>query len=195
MIFTPRIDEAIRLASYLHRDQVRNDSHKTPYVSHLVAVAMLLSSVTSDEDVIIAGLMHDSLEDVPHYTFERLVKDCGERVATIVRHVTEPLDANKSIFDQLPWLTRKEKYLEVLRAGSLESLLVSVADKIHNTENYLMVFKEEGDAFASRFASIRNRVWFHEQVLVLAQERLGVSHPLVERLSLCTDEFRKLATL
>ena len=57
MIFTPRLDEAIKLASRLHRDQVRSDSERTPYVSHLMAVASLLSSVTDDEDIVIAGLM------------------------------------------------------------------------------------------------------------------------------------------
>lgn len=195
IIFTPRIDEALSLSACLHRDQVRNNADKTPYSSHLFAVAFLLASVTDDEDVIIAGLMHDSLEDVPHYTYEQLVADCGERVASIVRSVTEPLDANKSVFDQLPWLTRKERYLELLRSGSNESVLVSLADKIHNTENFLADFAREGELFAKRFASIRNRVWFHEQVLAIGKERFGDEHVFVKRLTLCTEEFKKLATL
>lgn len=195
MIVTPRINEAIKLASRLHREQVRNDDAKTPYVSHLMAVAMILSHVTDDEDVIIAGLLHDSLEDVPGYTYDQLVLDCGERVAAIVKHVTEPLDANKDASEQLPWLARKEAYLEVLRTGDAASAMVSSADKIHNTDSFLQDIEKEGDAFAKRFgSSILNRVWFHEQVLAIVSEKLGESHPLVVMFSFSTEKFRALAT-
>jgi len=193
MIVTPRINEAIKLASRLHREQVRNDDAKTPYISHLMAVAMILSHVTDDEDVIIAGLMHDSLEDVPGYTYDQLVLDCGERVATIVKHVTEPLDANKEASEQLPWLARKESYLEALRTGDAASAMVSSADKIHNTDSFLQDIEKEGGAFAKRFgSSVLNRVWFHEQVLAIVTEKLGESHPLVSMFSLSTEKFRAL---
>jgi len=162
-----------------------------------MGVAFLLSSVTDDEDVIIAGMLHDSLEDVKGYTYEKLVRDCGERVATIVAHVTEPLDANKSVFDQLPWLTRKEMYLKRLEEGSIESILVSCADKIHNTESFLKAFQDEGEAFAQSFgSSMRNRIWLNEQVLIISEKKLGEQHPLMVRLRLCTEGFKKLnATL
>ena len=135
MNLTPRINNAIKLAAHLHRNQTRKDANKTPYISHLVSVALIVATVTDDEDSIIAGLMHDSLEDVPGYTYDQLVKDCGVRVADIVTHVTEPLDANKQDDEQLPWLERKEAYLSNLRSGGMEAAIVSCADKIHNTES------------------------------------------------------------
>ncbi len=194
MIFTPRIDEAIKLASRLHYGQVRNDAKRTPYVSHLMSVAVILSEVTTDEDVIIAGLMHDSLEDVPHYTYEKLVEDCGVRVAEIVKYVTEPLDATKVASEQLPWLERKEAYLEVLRQGGTESAMVSSADKIHNTESFIRDIEKEDGMFAARFgSSIRNRLWFHEQALLVVAEKLGDTHSLVARFRTSTEAFRLLA--
>lgn len=193
MIFTPRINEAIKLACHLHRHQTRKDDYSTPYVSHLFSVAMILATATDDEDIIIAGLLHDSLEDVPHYTYDNLVSDCGERVASTVIHVTEPLDANKMDNEQLPWLTRKEQYLENLKAGGTESAMVSAADKIHNTESFLSDTAKSGDVFISKFtSSLRNKLWFHEQALSIVTEKLGDDHVLVGRLSLCTEEFRKL---
>lgn len=193
MLFTPRLDEAIKLASRLHRSQVRKDSFQTPYISHLVGVAMLISSVTDDEDIIIAGLLHDSLEDVPNYSYGQLVADCGERVAEIVSHVTEPLDANKGDDEQLPWLERKEAYLEHLRSGDVESAIVSSADKIHNTESFLRDLEKEGGSYAMRFhSSIKNRVWFHEQVLVIVTEKLGKDSILIQRLESVAADFRKL---
>jgi (p)ppGpp synthase/HD superfamily hydrolase len=195
MTFSPRINEAIKLASHLHRHQTRKDLNSTPYASHLFSVAMILSTVTDDEDVIIAGLMHDSLEDVPHFTYDMLVEACGARVAEIVQHVTEPLDANKQDNEQLPWLTRKEQYMENLRNGGKESALVSAADKIHNTESLLHDTEEDGEVFLSRFASsLRNRLWFHEQVLLIVEEKLGKDHVLVSHLRLCTQDFKNLVT-
>lgn len=193
MIFTSRINDALKLASHLHRDHVRKDKQLTPYISHLVAVAMMLREVTDDEDIIIAGLMHDSLEDVPSYTYDMLVTDCGKRVADIVSHVTEPLDANKGENEQLPWLTRKEKYLENLRNGGAESALVSTCDKIHNTESFMSDMLHEKEEFLERFhSSLQNKVWFHEEVLFIVEEKLGKNHILVERLSKCTQEFKAL---
>ena len=194
MIITPRINEAIKLASRLHRNQVRNDIEKTPYISHLVSVAMILSEVTDDEEVIIAGLMHDALEDVPDYSYEQLVLDCGERVAQIVKHVTEPLDANKEMNEQLPWLARKEAYLEVLKTGGIESAMVSSVDKIHNTDSFLEDIKREGDSFALTFgSSVLNRLWFHEQVLAIVTEKLGENHQLIKKFTSSTEAFRDLS--
>jgi (p)ppGpp synthase/HD superfamily hydrolase len=195
MILTSRLDEAFKLACRLHRNQTRNDDEKTPYVSHLMSVATILSQVTDDEDVIIAGLMHDSLEDVPGYTYEQLVLDCGDRVAAIVKHVTEPLDANKHVSEQLPWLTRKEVYLENLRNGGVESALVSSADKIHNTESFIRDSMKEDGLFISRFgSSARNRLWFHEQVLSIVTDKLGDDHSLVRQFATSTESFRALTS-
>jgi (p)ppGpp synthase/HD superfamily hydrolase len=158
-----------------------------------MSVAALLSEITNDEDIIIAGLMHDSLEDVPGYTYDKLVVDCGERVAVIVSHVTEPLDASKDMSEQLPWLERKEAYLAALRSGGKESAMVSSADKIHNTDSFIRDIEKEDGSFSSRFgSSIRNRLWFHEQALVVVVEKLGEDHPLVKRFMTSTEAFRLL---
>ncbi len=193
MNFTPKINEALRLASRLHRDQVRKDKEHTPYISHLVAVAMILSEATDDEEIIMAGLLHDALEDAPNYTYENLVADCGARVAEIVKHVTEPLDANKAEEDQLPWLFRKESYLNNLRSGGKESAMVSASDKLHNTDSLIFGITHEQEEFLSRFhSSLRNKLWFHQQVLLIIEEKLSKDNILVSKLSLSTRELEKL---
>lgn len=194
MNLTPRLDEAVKLASRLHRNQTRKDSVQSPYVSHLVSVAMIISSVTDDEDIIISGLMHDSLEDVPNYTFENLVADCGPRVAEIVKHVTEPLDANKLMEEQLPWLVRQEIYLKNLKEGGIESAIVSSADKIHNTESFLVdIVREDGEFLKKFHSSLRNKVWFYEEVLKTVTEKLGNDHALVLRFSKALQSFKTFA--
>ena len=195
MLLTPRIDEAIKLASRLHRHQNRKDDKQTPYISHLISVAIMISEATTDEDIIIAGLMHDALEDVPNYTYENLVEDCGRSVADIVKYVIEPLDANKLESEQSPWLERKEEYLKNLRAGGVASAMVSAGDKIHNTKSLIVGIEKEQEAFLSRFtSSLRNKLWFHEQVLLIIEEKLGKDNVLTKKLSSCTEEFRNLVT-
>lgn len=153
----------------------------TPYISHLYSVMYLLSKTTDDEDVLIAGLLHDSLEDVPLYTKEKLIEEFGERVGAIVSGVTEPLDANKEMDDQKPWLERKEVYLLALTNGPKESALVSLSDKIHNlmSTEYSV---ETGDAllFQKIEASFRHQKIFYEKVLDICKEKLGVDHVLVK---------------
>ena len=180
MILTKRLSHAINRASELHREQLRRGKDMTPYISHLYSVMYLLSKTTDDEDVLIAGLLHDSLEDVPLYTKEKLIEEFGERVGAIVSGVTEPLDANKEIDDQKPWLERKEAYLEALKNGPTESALVSLCDKIHNlmSTEYIV---ETGDAllFQKIEASFRHQKIFYEKVLEICREKLGNDHALV----------------
>lgn len=163
-----RLIKTINLASQLHDGQHRRDAEKTPYISHLVGAALLVSSVTTDEDIIAAALMHDSLEDVPDYTYEDLAEDCGERVAEIVKNVTE----DKS----LPYAERKRAYLEHLQNSDADSVLVSVADKIHNAlsfENMEDKHKHNGHFI------------IYAEVLKIAKSKIPQDHkyyPLVERL-------------
>ncbi len=127
-LISDRTVKAIALASVLHRNHLRHDADNTPYISHLYSVAMFIASVTDDEEVIIAGLMHDSLEDVPEYTYDDLVNDCGENVAKLVAQVTED--------HKLPYREKKIKYLEQIKDGDHRVLTISLADKIHNASTY-----------------------------------------------------------
>ncbi len=155
-IITPKIINAINLATRLHSGHIRKDEHNTPYISHLFAVAMFLASVTDDEDIIVAGLMHDALEDVVDYEYENLEADCGKRVADIVAGVTE----NKI----LPYKERKILYLENLKTGSLESLIVSVADKLHNAISLSDVHESHG-------MNVDTQKRMYGEVLSIARER------------------------
>lgn len=189
MTISPRLLEAINLCSRLHRDQIRKDFEKTPYSSHLFGVMAILSQVTNDEDTLIAGLMHDSLEDVPGYTYEKLTSDCGPVVANIVRGVTEPLDPNKSPMEQLPWLVRKQKYLETLENASNESILVAAADKIHNIMSIKRAIESHDDGLFAKILSSRdNQLLFYEKAYAIAKNRLGQEHQLIRDFRAILDD-------
>ena len=90
-MYSYRIEQALRAATILHKDQVRKGSVPIPYVSHLFAVAMIASDYTDDEDVIIACLLHDTLEDTD-YTAQDLEEDFGGAIRELVEAVSEPQD-------------------------------------------------------------------------------------------------------
>lgn len=189
MILTHRLQYAINEAARLHRDQLRKDSLKTPYITHLVGVMILLSSATHDEDVLIAGLMHDSLEDVPAYTPEMLEATFGTRVKEIVLGVTE---IQKITGVKVPWKEEKQAYLDALHTSLDESVMVSLADKIQNTRGYIELLNTDRDTMHTLFGSDHSqRLWFHRQVLAVGEERLGEDHTLVEELRLELEELEK----
>ena len=82
-IFTGRIERAIALAIRAHEAQVRKGDGQLPYVVHPVTVALILSRYTGDEDTIIAGLLHDTLEDTL-VTAEEIEQAFGEKVRDTV---------------------------------------------------------------------------------------------------------------
>jgi (p)ppGpp synthase/HD superfamily hydrolase len=128
--FTPRLHCALDLAARAHEGQVRKDPDVAiPHIAHVAGVAFILGSHEFDEDVVLAGLLHDVLEDSPR--FARDVEGFGERVYRIVRQVSEAAKG-------APWRERKVRYAEGLRDGWPEAKAVSCADKIHNMQSILL---------------------------------------------------------
>jgi (p)ppGpp synthase/HD superfamily hydrolase len=153
---------------------------------------LLASSVTDDEDTLIACLMHDSLEDVAGYTYEQLSLDCGESVAEIVRGVTEIREPSAVEDRSLRWLAHKESYLKNLRDASVKSALVSTADKAHNLMTLMSNYEREGDEFLKHFSSMKNTLWFNDEVEKIILEKLPADNALVLRFQ---EELRRAHTL
>ena len=109
-IFTGRIERAIAPALRAHEAQTRKGDGQLPYIVHPVTVALILSRYTGDEDTIIAGLLHDTLEDT-HVTPEEIEREFGPKVRDMVQDVTE------SDLPGLSWDSRKARYLRQLETA------------------------------------------------------------------------------
>ncbi len=172
--WTPKVEEAIRTAAFWHREQIRRDDQKTPYVVHPFAVALILAQYTDDEDLLAAALLHDILEDTK-YTRDELRHDFGNRVEEIVLGVTE----DKTIAN---WHKRKKHYIENLAAAGEGSKLVAAADKIHNLQSMINDQEVLGDIFWQNFGSSPvDQLDKHQEVLGLL--RGSVDHPIVDQLA------------
>jgi|SRR3989344_24988 len=177
MTHTNRIEKAIKVAASLHKDQTRKGPEKFPYITHLVSVFAILAQYTDDEDVLIAGLLHDTLEDTD-YRPEELERDFGPRVREIVEGVTEPKMKDG---EELPWIERKKEYIRGLQRAPKESLLVSAADKIHNFSSVLDEYGERKEIFGNDFKQ-EHRAEYYGRVVEIIINSLGENHPLAQRL-------------
>lgn len=119
-----RLMDAASFAAHAFRAKTRKDADKTPYVNHLLQVVQLLADAgVSDGDVLVAGLLHDAIEDVG-VTGERIEQRFGPRVRALVEEVTDD--------KTLPKEDRKRLQIEHAARKSADARLLVLADKIAN---------------------------------------------------------------
>lgn len=196
MFLTPKIEQAIVRATVLHQSQKRKVSG-VPYIVHPYAVAFLLAHYTDDEDVIIAGLMHDALEDVPEYTEAMLREEFGERAFRIVKEVTEDYlqggQGKRLAQDSASWRQRKAGYIENLKNDSQEALLVATADKIHNMRGLIDEYRVHGESVWEKFRRPgSDLLWFYQTAAEAIGERL--EHPLVDEMRRILADLEAIAS-
>ena len=197
MFLTQRIEQAIVRATVLHQHQQRKVSG-VPYIVHPYSVAFLLAHYTDDEDVIIAGLLHDVLEDVPEYTAAMLQEEFGARVFRIVKEVTEDyLQGGNGKFlpqDSQSWRDRKAHYLDNIKNDSQEALMVAAADKIHNMRGLIDEHKLHGSEIWKIFKrEPEDLLWFYQEAAQIIGDRL--KHPLVDEMQRILKEFERVAVV
>lgn len=166
------VEQALIAASKSHRDQCRKNSD-IPYITHPVTVGMMLMKAGYDDDIVAAGILHDTVEDT-HLTLMDIQREFGPRIAKIVEGCSEP---NKS----LPWKERKEHTIEFLRTANEEIRVVACADKLHNIRSIVQDHEQIGDSVWDRFnAGKDQQAWYYTNIV----ESLGYlsSFPLLKEL-------------
>src|SRR5262252_6258891 len=109
-MLTERFDRALLYATHIHGGQVRKGS-STPYVSHLLAVSATVLEYGGDEDLAIAALLHDSVEDQGGKArLEDVGNRFGPRVAHVVAACSDSLADTAKGVRKVDWQERKEAY-------------------------------------------------------------------------------------
>ncbi|WP_010539783.1 HD domain-containing protein [Dietzia alimentaria] len=191
LTWSPTVDRALAVAARCHEGQTRKDD-PTPYIAHPVAVAMIVSDFTDDQDVVVAALLHDVLEDVPPsvYSADDMTAEFGARVTEMVRGVSEEKTAGE---ETPPWRIRKEGYLAQLATDSPECLLISAADKIHNLRSMVVAHDRMGEEMWGLFnAGPEEKLWFYRSIADAVTARLGEC-PATRDLRRAVDDVAALA--
>jgi (p)ppGpp synthase/HD superfamily hydrolase len=172
-VLTDRFDRALLYATHVHGGQVRKGT-PIPYIAHLLAVAATVLEYDGSEDMAIAALLHDAVEDQggePRLSDIR--NRFGDRVADIVRSCSDTV-VNSSAQKE-DWHTRKKRYLEHLDVVDQETILVSLSDKIQNARSILRDLRkpEVGEAVWDRFKNSRkDALWYYRELAKSFQRHL-----------------------
>jgi (p)ppGpp synthase/HD superfamily hydrolase len=151
------VEKALQAASIAHQNQYRKNTD-IPYITHPVAVGMMLMKEGYNAEMIAAGILHDTVEDT-EVTLNDIERDFGPIIARIVEGCSEP---NKS----LPWKERKEHTIEFLRTAPEEIRVVACADKLHNIRSIIQDYEQLGDAVWERFnAGKEHQAWYYTNIV------------------------------
>jgi (p)ppGpp synthase/HD superfamily hydrolase len=166
-MFEHGVERALQVALHAHEGQFRKGS-RTPYVVHPIHVALMLTRLGADHEVVQAGLLHDVVEDSHDWDHDRVVGEFGVRVAALVAEVTE--DKGRT------WHERKWQAVEDVPRLSSEAVLLKAADKLHNLESLARALAEaeDKDEVWGRFRGGR------EQTLELSSHLVEALCPRIE---------------
>ncbi len=180
MIFNTKLDKAIKFATMAHKSQMRKTDSDLPYSYHVMSVGFLLLKAGFSDDVVIAGILHDVIEDCG-VTKEEITNLFGENVAYIVSSVSE----DKTIGLEI----RKQEYMNHVMNGSDEVKAVFAADKICNVHNLLDLL-EKGEDLSKYFKRDTGTVIL-KYVNYVDSLKSVWNHELVEELKSVIEDLKK----
>ncbi len=150
-------DRALIFAARAHSNQHRKGTD-VPYITHPVALAVMLIEMGCSDELIVAALLHDVIEDTP-VTLSEVEAEFGSRVAELVWGVTEP---DRSA----PWEARKAQAIHKLRDAPLPIKLLACVDKLHNIRSLARGYTEMGDRVWERFKRGKEKqAWYHRSLV------------------------------
>lgn len=190
MIYTNKIQKAIKFSIKTHEvyQKQKRKGKDIPYIIHPLTVGLILAKIKSNEDLIIAGILHDTIEDsVPEkkVSKEMLTERFGIKIANLVESVTEK---NK----ELSWEERKKEALLHIKKFSQESLLIKSADTISNASELIDDYNKNGEETFSRFNAPKERVLNNYLKLIDAIIKCWTNNPLVDDLIFINNQLEKI---
>ena len=175
---TNKIHEAVLFAADKHGKDLRKGT-EIPYISHPIEVMLILMANGCSEEVIIAGVLHDTLEDTKTDANEILDK-FGKGVLEIVKSESE----NKSN----TWKVRKQATIDLLKTASLETKLVCCADKLTNIYSMVRDKKNVGEKLWERFNASKDDIeWYYRSIYNSLSDLKG--YPMYGELSSAVLDF------
>ena len=192
---TTRFMDAVDYARHIHIE--RRKGTDIPYMAHLLGVASLVMGEVGHaefpitEDMVIAALLHDAVEDqggLPR--LKDIEQNFGPNVASMVEGLSDSLSEDSS--NKQPWLERKQGYIGRLRGEPAEVRLISAADKLYNARAILEDYREIGPQVWERFKRGRpEQIWYFDELLAVFNS--FETNTIVEELERVVEALRQLS--
>lgn len=189
-----RFDHALLFASQIHREQDRKKSG-IPYISHLLGVTSIVLDYGGDEEMGIAALLHDAVEDHGGRPMLKVIEQLfGARVAKMVDGCTDSYAEDPKKKES--WERRKFRYLRRIRHEDAETRFVSAADKLYNVRAVLRDLRYDGEIIFTRFSAPKVKTLWYYRSLVREYRAGGITHrlkPLIDDLDRVVTEVEHLS--
>ena len=175
---------AIEFATKAQDGQLRKGTTR-PFILHPLEVGKIVASMTKDEEVICAAILHDTIEDCEGITEELIANTFTKRVANMVAKESE--DKSKS------WMERKSHTIKKLRTASIEVQMIGLADKLSNMRDIDRDYPECGEKLWTRFRMKDKNVigWYYKSVRDSLQESMSDMEPYKEYCALIEKNFKE----
>lgn len=167
---TSLFDKAVAFATQAHSGTERRGKGY-PYILHPMEAAVIVATLTNDQEMLAAAILHDTVEDTD-VSMDQIRELFGNRVAELVQHETAPLP------DNVPWRTRKEAQLTQLVNAPYDSKVVALGDKLSNMRTLASDYKAVGDQLWSRFHAPNGKddlAWYYHSLAEALSELLGAA--------------------
>lgn len=193
MVYTKRILKAIKFAAKTHNhyQQQLRKGKRIPYIAHPLTVGMILSLAGAPEDVILAGILHDTIEDSiesKKVTSGMLAERFGDNVAQLVLCVTEE-------DKELSWEERKQQAFEHICEFSHDALMVKAADVVSNVSEILDDFEREGNEVFANFSVPKEQTINHQLRIISAIIDAWPKNPLTEDLAALASKLQAIRSI
>lgn len=158
------VDKAVEFATKAHEGQYRKGT-KRPYIVHPIEVGKIVATMTQDEEVISAAILHDTLEDCETVTAKILEEVFSPRVAAMV--VEESEDKTKT------WMERKSATIEHMKTASEEIQMIGLADKLSNMRDIDRDYLVLGEELWNRFRMKDKKMigWYYKGIREALREK------------------------
>ena len=183
------VSAAIAFAVNAH-DGMRRKKSEAPYILHPMEAAVIVGTMTADQNLIAAAALHDVVEDAG-ITIEEVEEKFGKRVRELVESETEDKRADRPPTET--WRLRKEETLAVLKnTEDIGVLIVWLGDKLANMRAIYRTFKEEGVDMWQNFnqKDVNEQAWYYRSVIKYT-ERLSDTSAWLEYKALTELVFGK----
>jgi (p)ppGpp synthase/HD superfamily hydrolase len=189
---TAKFTSAVDYARHIHIE--RRKGTDIPYMAHLLGVASLVMGEAGraefqvTEDMVIAALLHDAVEDHGGLLRQQdIEQNFGPNVARMVEGLSDSFSEDAS--KKLSWMERKQAYIQRLRGEPEDVRLISAADKLYNARAILEDYREIGPKVWDRFKRGRSdQIWYFDELIAVFKS-FGTSG-VVEELERVVEELR-----
>lgn len=163
-------DNLIQMARDFAREQHEGQNRKgkeIPYFDHVAQVARTLSNYGFNDNIVAAGYLHDTTEDIENLTTEDIECEFNEEVARLVDGASEH-DKSAS------WKERKQHTLNYLETqASMDEIAVKTADKIDNVRSINQELAQDEDLWDKFNAPYQDQEWYHTELLQIVETRIN----------------------